>query len=145
MNEPTLIDTKTSEADRRAKAVADTCRGLRQAADFFEQHPECLGPWPSFTLNCLLPTKEKLVEVTRGLGKLEKKAAGEHFWLQKNLPGDVRIDLFVRRDQVCEKVVTKKTLPAEPETVIKIEAKPEREVEEVSWVCPDSLLAESAQ
>ncbi len=42
-------------------------------------------------------------------------------------------------EKICERVVTKKVQPAQEE--IKIPAQPEREVEEVTWKCPPSILS----
>lgn len=103
---------------------------LRALADFMDAND--LGDiYPEFCLNIHAGTAAGLVEKTRGLGRVGKVARGDYFVLQKSFGDFVRIEWFVMRDQVCERIVTKKIMPAQPE----------HEIEEISWKCPESLLA----
>lgn len=86
--------------------------------------------------------KEDLISRTRGMGTLEKivQTIGETFTLRKKFgQHGVFIDFDINREKVCERIVTKKLLPAEEERIIP--AKPEQEVDVVTWKCPESLLA----
>jgi len=119
---------------------------LRAMADFMETHPQMGEFYGNLTL--LIPCKDKtdLIERIKGAGKLHKKAVGDYFDVNKWFGDHVRIEWYLKRDLVCERIVDQRVVPAEPEKIIPeqiIPAKPERVIEEVSWKCPESLLAEA--
>ena len=118
-----------SEFDRRAAYVS----GLRELADFLEAHPELPKPSPC-QINAFVTDKPALAMVARTPGvRWEKSISGNYFYLRVSFPGGHTYDVNVKRDQVCRKVVIGTRI--EP-------AQPEREVEEVQWVCDEPLLAE---
>ena len=73
----------------------------------------------------------------RGLGQLKKIATDDWFILRRELTDNLSVGIYASRSEVCERIESKVTLPAEPEQVIP--AKPEREVTKIEWRCPDRL------
>jgi len=112
------------------------CQALRDAADFLEKHPQ---PYLS-QIAILIPCddKEEIARLTQGAGGLSKEFGLEHFGLRKTFADNVYIEWYVHRNQVCEKIVHQKIVPAQP-------AQPERIEEVIEWSCPKSILAELAQ
>jgi len=111
--------------ERRAEVIA----GLRQIADFLEQHPGVPAPDYS-TLNSRAGTKEQIAAIAR-LATWRKDYGDNYFSLHKEFPGDLALDVYTERSTVCRKVVTgRRMLPAEPE----------REVEVYEWICDEPLL-----
>lgn len=116
--------------------------GMKQLIAFVEANPQndhfgaSCERFIAFSL-----TKEELLARTKNIGPLEKIWKDKYFSLRKTFAGGIVIDFMIDRDQVCERIVTKKVIPARPELVLP--ATPEREVEEVEWHCPDSLLAKT--
>lgn len=130
--------------------------GLRAAADFIDAHPDLPKPYiTAFTskehveLNYYLhingfgdlaEQKATAVAIVRAVGGTwEKEAWGDDFRFAADL-GPLRFDVRVKREAVCERIVTGTetiTLPA-------VEAQPERteEREVVEWRC-EPLLAEA--
>lgn len=129
--------TVPDKPQRKSQSLIDD---LRKFADFVERHDLEFSEWQLKStfwqpLNISHESKEELIAATKGLGFLSKVAEGGYFILRKMI-GSFKIDFFIHRELVCEAVKVKKILPAEPA----IEATPEREVEVIEWVCPDSLL-----
>jgi hypothetical protein len=127
MTETPSIDYDYAKAKERAAAI----RGLRDLADFLEAHPGV--PFPAYNvLNANVDTKDEIARIAR-LCSWEKDFNGEFFSLRKRFGGELMLDVYTSRDQVCRRVVKgTKTLPAVPE----------RTVEDVEWVCDDALLGE---
>jgi hypothetical protein len=128
--------TETHAADydyAAAKKRVDAIQGLRDLADFLEQHPGV--PAPTYnTLNVGGESREDLARIAR-LCPWQKDFGGEYFSLRKIFKGPLTLDVYVSRDQVCRKIVTgTRIVPA-------VEAQPEREEEVTEWVCEDALLA----
>jgi hypothetical protein len=114
---------------------------LRESADLFERLPDSIdvGTYSGETIR--VKTKHDFLAAMRALPGLWNKCAGGNIiWVYRHLPKGGYIDITVDRDQVCEKVVTTKTVPATPEVVIP--AEPEKVVEVIEWRCPESLLGE---
>ncbi len=105
-------------------------KGLRAAADFFEQHPDFPMPYGDCNFDLFVGSKQELREVTRGTGAWDKVAEGTYFMLRKMF-GPVKIDVNISRDQVCERIVVGTTV---------IPARPEEVVENVEWRCSESLF-----
>jgi hypothetical protein len=106
--------------------------GLRQLADFIEQHPGVPLPVANGN-NAFVWSRETLAAIARTPGvRWEKGAEGNYFSLSVSFAGGYSYSINIEREQVCRKVVTgTRILPAQPE----------REVEECEWRCEDSLLA----
>ena len=119
--------------------------GLREAANFVEVHGLQL-PLKSYETDCKITSyllgseiesRALLRKVAKIMGRAEKDHSGSHFHLRKRF-GPVSLEFISNRNAVCTPIVVgKKVLPA-------IEATPEREVDDVEWVCTDPLLKESA-
>lgn len=112
---------------------------LRKLASWLEAHPQPDLYTMNTIFNVFLKTKEEFADAVMGIGTAEKGVSSSTFYLRKAFGGGLFLDINVNRDLICRKVVTKKIEPAEPEHVIP--AKPEREVEEETWECPESILA----
>lgn len=145
--EATEQDTQTPETTPEPEAKpnpnADLIKGLRAVCDYLEAHPTCGKIWAFGRLLIVCSDKKDLLERIKGAGEAKKNVEGQWFNVDKQFSEDVTLQWYVRRDQICERVIDQKVVPAEPEKVIPetvIPAKPERIVEEVSWVCPESLL-----
>lgn len=127
---------------------AEFVQNLRNAADFFEAHPE-LGV-PTTALDFVFAgdvngkscdTKEGLAEFVRLVGgRIEKKEDDTFYRLISQQNGFI-VRAIAWRQNVCERVqiATKlepaHVIPAQEETEV-----PEREVPVYEWRCP-SLLA----
>ena len=118
---------------------------MRKAADLLEQSslPETSDGYRSYYGSVNVPCRDaaELAEFARTFGKCDKRAHDELFWLSAKLDdsGLFHVDANADRAAVCRKIITTKTLPAEPEKTIP--AQPERTVEEVSWDCGSILAA----
>lgn len=118
---------------------------VRELLAFIEEHDlETRGYGLSAVLTMTCESKEDLIAQTRGMGKLTKKVFNdiELFVLRKEFDYGIHIDFDLARDKICERIVTKKIVPAKPETLLS--ATEEKEEEVVTWKCPDSLLAKVA-
>ena len=121
---------------------------LRTLADFYER-PEALA-LPAMYLSeyhnvsvwefseadgkySVSPEKSKAAmrEVVLALGKCEKKYEDGSLSVVKKMGHNIRLTYSVDRTTFCTKVVTGTRI---------IPAQPEREVEEVEWVCNDMSL-----
>ena len=106
--------------------------GLRELLDFLEANPDFPTP-----LCCSAHVNAEdlatLLRFRSMLGSTTKHSLDNLFWLSHSF-GPIRIGVMVDRGRVCERRVTTKTRPA-----INL---PERTVEVVEWVCPESILQE---
>lgn len=122
------FDIVQYQADLRQSRIA----GLRQLADFLDQHPDLPVPYVG-NANAFVDSRTDLARIARVAGvKWQKGGATDYFFLRVAFDGDVAYDVNVSREQVCRKVVTGTRI--EP-------AQPAREVEEFHWVCDEPLLA----
>lgn len=111
----------------------DWIQGLREMADWFEQHPDRIPTYNNLVVNLFAADRDELVAYARELGKVAKNPVGDYFALVKRF-GPHRIDANLPREEVCRKVVvgTRQV----PERVIEA-----HEEEIVEWVCDEALLA----
>lgn len=118
-----------------------TIDGLRKLADFLESRPG-LTFYEEFDLSCFVYSDEEFTASVKAIGTFDKVFVGDFFVARKIFGGGVRFDVNRKRDKVCTRVVVgQKTIPAEPEKIITVPAKPERVEEVFEWQCPKSLLA----
>ena len=119
----------------------DFIDGLRQVADFFEQHPSVPMPQSDMTINVFVSTREEMATIAR-VSKWDKIFDNNFFMLRKSFGPLLLLDVNAWRDVIC-KQVSKGTriVPAKPEEVIP--AQPEREEEVFEWVCDEPLLGGS--
>lgn len=111
--------------------------GLRQLADFLEQHPEVPEP------NCQAMTamiwqddaKAALRKAALALGSTEKKFSDSYVFLSRNF-GSLNYQVMAFRNAVCRRLVV--GLREVPEQVI-----PAHQQEIVEWEC-DPILAGEA-
>ncbi len=77
------------------------------------------------------------------MGGFEKGASDLYLNAIRNI-GQIDFEVYIERSVTCKKIVKgTKTIPAQPERVTTYitAAVPERIVEDVEWVCPDSFVA----
>ena len=114
--------------------------GLERLIAFLKEHPDKVHGIGPIGCNVFFCDRAELLEAVRGCGYLEKKPMGDYFGFRKNFSEEVWVDWYTTREKICTEIVTQRVAPAEPERIIP--AKPERIVEDVTWDCPESLLAE---
>lgn len=121
------------------RAFIDAVRAL---ADMLEARP--MTCYCEASAGIFVHKKDEMLAIAKGLGNLDKVADkhSDYFKLVKRFSPTVYFQIMTNRDEVCERIVTKKLVEATPVQIIP--ASPEREVEVVEWKCPPSLLAEPA-
>lgn len=114
--------------------------GLRELADFIEDHPELPITQPYLTLTFWIWSegeegKRKAAIAARAFGNAQKIHGGGYLDIRKKF-GPIAVDFTVSRDAVCRRIVTgTKVTPAETRVI------PERVEETVEWICDEPLLA----
>lgn len=127
----------TSDSPEPLKAVFSVCPladGMIAAANMLARlvaaSPDsCFSP-PTI----LIPTYTvaEFKTLSRALGTFTKTADDNYFNCTRNFDGGVKIQVYIARSQLCEKVqVGTKIIPAVP-------AQPEREAPVYEWRCGDS-------
>ncbi len=120
------------------KRHRDFVKGLREMADWYEQHPETPIPAaPSFMIMVNDGVSfRKAVQAARSGKKTE---FGNYIGFSKMF-GGVGWTIAISRSVICERIqVGEREVPAEP-------AKPARTEPIYEWKCPESLLSpESAK
>jgi hypothetical protein len=137
ITETSPIIEHTEEPENRN---ADMTQSLRDLANFLEDHdlPRLLGE----TLNIFTHDEAAFREAARGFGSARKLSIGKVLVLRKDF-GRLNLDLNCPHESICQRIVTTRIAPATEEIVIP--AQPERIVEDVSWMCPDSILAPAVE
>lgn len=127
--------------------VQETVQGLRALADFIEANPGL--PWdPTYwELGVYGINAEDAAAFARSTGTWDKIPAGsdgELLKIQRSF-GPIKLGVFARRDEVCEKVVVGTETVAIPDPVA-LAAVPTVEVERevVEWKCRPLLATEVA-
>lgn len=119
-----LDDARQREQERLDQCVA----GLRQLADFIEAHPALPVPYGT-NLNVFTEDKTELAALARvGNVRWEKHANGEYFYLKAHFAGGHSYEININRAKVCRKVV------------LGSHVEPAKVVEDVEWICEESLL-----
>jgi hypothetical protein len=130
MNE-ILTEPMTDAEQATARRLAFTA-GLRAMADFLDAHPTVQCPI-YHTVNVFVRDKARLATIAR-TGDWAKVAAHDWFSLRREFGHDLALEMNVEREQVCRRVVVGSHI--EPAHMV-----PEQIVEDVEWVCEESLLA----
>lgn len=114
--------------DERAAFI----QSLRDAAAFFEEHPDV--PLPSSgQMNVWGVDRPTLAAVVASGGVWQKLYLGNLFCLRRTF-GRLEVDFNTSRDTVCRRVVTgTRVVPAQPEKI----------VEDVRWECNDPILGDA--
>jgi hypothetical protein len=136
-----MSDEQQQEPDERADKIAQ----LRRFADFLEAHPEAkLIHMP--TVYHIVHNRQEMAATIKALGgKWDKDEDGESFKVRQTISG-VEYVIFAARENVCTRVVTgtKEVTRTEPDPQA-VAALPKvtytEMVEDVEWVCPESLLS----
>ena len=122
----------------------ETVKGLRELADFIEQHPDLNWSYVGARCGTVVDTGEDLAAFAATGGKWDKDAydtgTGGNFALRRKF-GPVELSVLASRDQVCErKVVGVEVVeipdPDAPRVTV------EREV--VEWTCAPVLAKAQA-
>ena len=117
-----------------------TIAALREIADLLEAHPEMTWWMSDLSIMVCTDTREDVATFARAVGSTKKQELNRDTLILRHCtPSGGELWARVQKESVCEKIVTKKTLPPEPERIVP--ALPEREVEEVSWKCGSILAA----
>ncbi len=107
--------------------------GLRQIADFLEQHPNVPEP-SSPIINVFVQSKNSFQRAIKKSGPWEKRTDGSYVYCRKCFGPHV-FNVNLNHSMICERVVTgKRTVPRQ-------EAIEEYEEEITEWRCPDSFLS----
>jgi hypothetical protein len=127
------------DQERRDNFIA----GMRKLLDWMEDHPNMPAPSSMDTANIYAITKERLIQLRRDCGlrdKLHEDPTYDYAGFKKEFSPEVRLHLFVKREEVCRRVqVGEKVVPATPETIVRAR---EQTVETVyAWQCDDPLLS----
>jgi hypothetical protein len=123
-------------------------KALRELADFIESK-DFPDSWKgsylqnSFDvpyLSLYVYDKEVFGAMCRELGSFEKEHTSYHLSALKKLTNGAKLTVNISKDYSCKKIVLgTKIVPATEDQVIP--GKPEHEVEEVSYECPESFVA----
>jgi len=118
--------------------------GLREMADFAEQHPDLFEKQYGETINLFASDAEDMAKQTSRLGT-STKLVSENWYTMSRRFGPHRVDLNIARKQFCERVQTgtKTVKQPDPEALKQV---PTIEVEEpvYEWLCPESVLTRGA-
>ena len=104
-------------------------KGLRQLADFYEQHPTLRFPSSDSVTVYGYVTKEDAITVASVLGHCEKVFDKDAFYLIKDL-GELKLRFYFNREEVCErkvigtKLVPEYIYPAHIEDIVEWECHP---------------------
>jgi len=115
----------------------DYVKGLRDFADWLEANPDYpeLNKVNGFTF---VYNQDELRDCAKKLGQAEKGWGTELFTLTKAFgPVEFRTNIF--RERLCERVVTKKVIPAHTVEAQEAYEVPERTEETVEWQCPEEF------
>lgn len=122
---------------------------LRAIADLLDKHPELedydFADQRIWLFHYDNNTPEKVAQIARLLAPVTKEPIKQDYVLEKQV-GKVKLRLHFSHANVCTKVVKGvRTVTEEVPDPEALAALPKvtvtREVEDVEWVCPDSLLA----
>ena len=121
-----------------------TINGLRELADFLDNHP--LIPVPYIGTCCVFLTpvddrtmREQIADLIRHApGKWNKASFEPYFAVTRRFTGGVTIQLTTEQERVCERVVVERV--EVPEEVVPAKTIPAHIEEKVEWRCPGSIL-----
>lgn len=123
-----------------SERIDETVKGLRDMADFFEQHPEVQRPL-DVGFYVIVHDKSELVKAARALGNCDK-TVDSYYNVQKKF-GRFTLQFCVVRDAVCtQRVVGTKTVTTHKLITPAVYQEVEEVVENVAWDCPEALLKE---
>lgn len=127
----------------------ETIAGLRELADWLEQHPEQaahLDLAGGTKLYHFSHTREEFTDAARALGGHRQKNADDAWFNVERQFGPITVQVTIAREKVCEKIVTPREVTKhvpDPALVSEIPLVAVTEVvEDVEWVCVESLMAE---
>ena len=118
---------------------------LEMIAAWYREHPEV--PLPEYAvltryngqvrLGVQAHSKDEIAAYARAFRRATKEYAGDFFYLRADM-GEVRVEVYAPRKNVCRRVVTGTRLI--PESVVPESIVPTHEEEIVEWVCDEPLL-----
>lgn len=127
------------------QTLIDDCRAL---ADFLEARPHMVNIETGSLYLCGIVSKGQLADAVKLLGTSTKRMDDDYVHFDRYFGKTFHVSVFVTRQSICEAVKVKKILPAVEEKFIPaqhIEALPEREIEVLEWICPESILASASE
>ena len=105
--------------------------GLREAANFLEQHQDVPTPVCGCQLDAFVTSRETLRAVSRVASTWKKKYLDHWFVLSREFRGGVAVHINANRSVVCRRVV------------VGSHVEPERVIEDVRWECDEPLLTDA--
>ncbi len=115
--------------------------GLREMADFLEQHPSLIPGWGTADISHFCDEPEDFAAKCREMGSAEKDASGDYLTLNKTF-GPHTLSVDIQKNKTCERVQTgtimkKVVVPAAAIPVAQQEDALVYEVEEpvYEWSC----------
>lgn len=99
--------------------------GLRELADFFDEHPE-VHHSEKMTINHFVCNRDEFIELAKHL-KPFKKDPNDKYYSLVRMFGPIKLDVYCNRDTICTKRTVKKLV----------------EVDE--WDCPEHLLSNNSK
>ncbi len=109
---------------------AEHIAALKRAIEWMESQGDALPTLNALTSFLLCPdSKDEARETVRAMGKTVKQFGDGTAYYKKSFGHGVEIDVVIDRAIVCRKIVTG------------THVEPERVVEDVEWVCDESILA----
>lgn len=85
--------------------------------------------------------RAQFARAAKRLGTFRKSASDRYFDCTRTF-GGLEIQVTIAREKICTRVVKTLVLPATPERVVP--ARPETTIEDVTYECPESILAEES-
>ena len=122
------------------KDIHEWAEGLRELADFAEEHPCLFERADGEAVHLFARNREELAEKARDLGTAEKHEDTSFYYLVRRF-GPHQVTLNIEREKVCTRIQTgvEEILAPDPEAVKQLPLvktwKPTYE-----WSCPDSIL-----
>lgn len=144
-----MNDTQSTELTREQQHAAELIDGLRALADMFDAYPDLAARTRYSPVNMLVPVDDKhevaaFIRAAKAhAAAIEKSASDSSKYFSALCKfGPVTLDVYLPREQVCERIVTGTETKMVPDPVA-LAAVPqvEQTVEKVEWKCRP-LLAE---
>ena len=141
--DPLEVSDSTAVAVPMSEAKRAYIAGLREMADFMEEHPDLAPEYSSYIAYIFASTKRKMAMLGLQLGNAEKSANDSWFNVTRKF-GPHSLQVTIARDLACEKkvvgTITEEVEVPDPEAVAKLPTVKRTTVtEKVEWICPPSL------
>jgi len=132
------------------QSIREAAQGLMDLADRVEGDEELAER----VVDSLLPihiylytsAKEVLQERVRRFAPVQKSENTRHYELVRDFGPHVKVILYTDHENVCRaEVVGKKVIKVRREITPAVTEEVEEEIDDIRWVCPDSILDNGIQ